>query len=84
MKFHIKKGSNVEVISGSEKGKKGVVLEVKKETLRVRIDGVKMMTKHTKEEGLKQIPGQIHYSNLKLVDAPTKKKAATKKASKNA
>jgi large subunit ribosomal protein L24 len=84
MKLKIRKGSTVEVITGSEKGKRGTVLEVKKDTMRVRVEGVRIQTKHTKEEGLKKMEGSIHYSNLKLVEAPVvaKKKAAKKTTTK--
>lgn len=82
MKLKIKKGATVEVISGSEKGKRGTVLEVSTSKMRVRIEGVKVMTKHTKEDGLQKKEGSIHYSNVKLVEAAAPKKKTAKKSTK--
>ncbi len=82
MKLKIKKGVTVEVITGSDKGKRGEVLDVKKETMRVRVQGVKIQTRHSKKDGLLKSEGYIHYSNVKLVDAPAKKKTE-KKATKS-
>ena len=84
MKLKIKKGAKVQVITGSSeiKGKTGTVLEVDPTRMRVRIQGLKILTKHTKQDGIVKTEGFVHYSNVKLVeDAPAKKKA-TKKASK--
>jgi len=81
MKLKIRKGATVEVISGSDKGKRGTVLDVNTTKMRVRIEGVKMMTKASKENGLEKKEGSIHYSNVKLVEAAAaapKKKAAKK------
>lgn len=82
MKLKIKKGATVEVISGSEKGKRGEVLDVNTTKMRVRVQGVKIMTKHTKEDGLQKKEGSIHYSNVKLVEAAAPKKKTAKKATK--
>lgn len=85
MKLKIRKGATVQVIAGAEKGKKGTVMEVDSRKLRIKIQGVKVMTHFDKKEGLQQREGFIDYSNVKLVEgpAPTKKpakKAASKKA----
>lgn len=82
MKLKIRKGSTVEVITGSEKGKRGEVLEVKPDTMRVRIQGVRIQTRHSKQDGLVKSEGFIHYSNVKLVEAAAKK-TASKKTSKS-
>ena len=47
-KIHIKKGDNVVVISGKDKGKKGKVLSVGVSKRTVIVEGVNMATKHTK------------------------------------
>jgi large subunit ribosomal protein L24 len=81
MKLNIRKGATVEVITGADKGKRGEVLDVKKATMRVRVQGVKMQTRHSKQDGLVKSEGYIHYSNVKLIEAAaatTKKKAAKK------
>lgn len=72
-KFHIKKGDQVQVISGVNKGEKGEVLEVHTKTYRAIIDGVNMVKKHTRPTennpgGINDIPSPIHISNLMLVD----------------
>lgn len=92
MKLKIKKGSTVQVISGAEKGKKGVVIAVDKNALRIKVQGVKVMTHFDKKDGLKNIEGFFDYSNVKLLEstpatkgkktaaAKTTKKTATKSA----
>jgi large subunit ribosomal protein L24 len=82
MKLKIKKGATVEVITGSEKGKRGEVLEVDSAKMRLRIQGVRVQTRHSKKDGLLKSEGYIHYSNAKLIEAPKSKKTA-KKASKS-
>lgn len=82
MKLKIKKGATVQVISGSEKGRSGKVLEVNTSKMRIRVEGVKMITKHTKEDGLQKKEGWIHYSNAKLTEAAAPKKKAAKKSTK--
>lgn len=82
MKLKIRKGATVEVISGAEKGKRGSVLHVDKERMRIRVQGVKVQTRHSKKDGLVKSEGYIHYSNVKLIEAPapTKKKSEKKSA----
>lgn len=83
MKLKIRKGATVEVITGSDKGKRGSVLEVDKNKMRVRVEGVRVQTKHSKQDGLVKKEGYLHYSNVKLIDAaPAPKKKAAKKATK--
>jgi large subunit ribosomal protein L24 len=84
MKLKIHKGATVEVITGSEKGKRGEVLDVKRDTMRVRVQGVKVLTKHTKQNGLVKTEGYIHYSNVKLVEAAAPKKKGKASKSKSA
>jgi large subunit ribosomal protein L24 len=83
MKLKIRKGATVKVITGSDKGKTGEVLEVNKETMRVRVQGVKMQTRHSKQNGLVKSEGFIHYSNVQLLEAPAAvKKTSSKKSTK--
>lgn len=81
-KLKIRKGATVEVITGAEKGKRGAVLDVNKTAMRVRIQGVKIQTRHSKKDGLLKSEGYIDYSNVKLIEAatPTKKKSEKKSA----
>lgn len=86
MKLKIRKGSKVEVTTGSDKGRQGTVLEVNPKTMRVRVEGVRIQTRHSKQNGLTKSEGYIDYSNVKLVEAAAAapKKKAAKKASKTA
>lgn len=83
MKLKIKKGATVQVISGSDKGKKGTVLAVDPTSMKIQIEGVKVQTHYDKKEGLLKKEGFIDYSNVKLVEAASKEtKKTSKKASK--
>ena len=84
-KYNIKKGDTVYVNAGNDKGKTGKVLEVLRDKDRVIVEGVNMVSKHTKPNSkapqggiLKQEAG-IHISNVQLMDAAGK---ATKVAHK--
>ncbi|MFA5324850.1 MAG: 50S ribosomal protein L24 [Bacteroidales bacterium] len=73
-KLHIKKGDVVFVNTGNDKGKTGKVLEVFTEKNRAIVEGVNMVSKHTKPNSkfpqggiIKQEAG-IHISNLQIVD----------------
>lgn len=72
-KLKIKKGDQVVVISGSNKGAKGEVIEIIRAENRVRVSGVNMRTKHTKPTqttpgGREKVEGSIHLSNVALAD----------------
>ena len=73
MKTHVKKGDNVEVIAGKNKGKRGVVLSVNAKKQTVTVEGARILKKATKpteadpEGGIKEIDGAIHISNVKKV-----------------
>jgi large subunit ribosomal protein L24 len=78
----IKKGDQVIVIAGRDKGKTGRVLEVMKDSERVVVEGVQRVKKHTKvgqsqrgarTGGIETIEAPIHISNVMLVDPETKK-----------
>lgn len=70
----IKKGDNVIVIAGNDKGKTGKVLEVITDKDRVIVEGVAMVSKHTKpnakapQGGIIKKEASIHVSNVNLVD----------------
>jgi len=73
-KLHIKKGDLVFVNAGNDRGKTGKVLEVITEDNRAIVEGIKMVSKHTKPNAkhpqggiIKQEAG-IHISNLQVVD----------------
>lgn len=79
MKLKIRKGAKVEVISGADKGRTGTVLAVDPTGMRVRIEGVRVQTKHSKQNGLVKSEGYIHYSNVKLLEEAAKTAGAAKK-----
>ena len=69
----IKKGNQVEVIAGKDKGKKGEVIEILRRDDKVKIKGVNIVKKHekvTKEKkgGIISKENYIHMSNLKNLD----------------
>lgn len=51
-KFHVKKGDEVVVIAGTQKGKRGRVIEVSTTRRRVLVEGIKMMKKHMRKSQL--------------------------------
>ena len=70
----IKKGDNVEVISGKDAGKRGRVLRVDRDRGRIVIEGVNMIKRHTRPNPQKKIQGgivereaAIHASNVMVV-----------------
>ena len=75
MKIHIKKGDIVKVIAGDSKGSQGKVLEVDVEKYRALVEGVNMVSKHTKANaknpngGIVKKEAPIHISNLMVIDA---------------
>ena len=80
-KFNIRKGDTVYVNAGNDKGKTGKVLEVVREKDRVIVEGVNMVSKHTKpnsqnpQGAIVKREASIHISNVQLMDAagkPTK------------
>ena len=73
-RLRIKKGDTVYVISGSYKGSKGRVLAAMPEERRVIVEGVNLVSKHTKpnaqhtQGGIIKQEAPIHVSNVMLVD----------------
>lgn len=87
MGVHVKKGDEVYILAGKNKGATGKVLEVHTKTGRVTVDGVNIVKKHTKprppaepEGGIKAKPAPIDASNVKLATKAKKKPAAKSKA----
>lgn len=56
----IKKGDTVKVIAGKDKDKEGKVIAVNKKDNKVLVEGVNMLTKHTKPSAANQNGGIIH------------------------
>ncbi|MBM3505173.1 MAG: 50S ribosomal protein L24 [Alphaproteobacteria bacterium] len=74
MSAKIRKGDNVIVLAGREKGKKGKVVTVDVKAGRATVQGVNMMKRHTKPQrnepqgGIREIEGSIALSNLAIED----------------
>ena len=81
-KFHVKKGDQVEVISGNHKGATGKVLQVLPKKKQVIIEGVRFIKKHTRKSqdrpqgAIVEREGPLHISNVKLVEKAAKKEKA--------
>lgn len=73
-KLHIKKGDTVYVNAGNDKGKTGKVLTVIPAKDRVIVEGVNVVSKHTKpnakqpQGGIVKQEAGIHVSNVQLID----------------
>ncbi len=79
MAARIKKGDNVVVITGADRGKRGEVLQVRPKDDRAVVKGVNIAKRHTKAQGMGKPGGiieqeaTIHLSNLMLIDPKTDK-----------
>jgi large subunit ribosomal protein L24 len=91
IKLHVKKGDNVEVISGNFRGSSGKILEILPRKQRVLIEGVRIIKRHLRKSQdnpqgkIAEREGPIHISSVRLLERgekATKKKAAEPKAKK--
>jgi large subunit ribosomal protein L24 len=78
IKMKIKKGDNVVVITGRDKGKTGTVLRVLPKESRVLVQGINVVKRHTRpsagqQGGIMEKELSIHVSNVALVDPETSK-----------
>ena len=78
IKFKIKKGDKVIVITGRDKGRTGEVLRVLRTRNRVLVQGVNMVKRHTKQSaatpgGIIEQEAAIHISNVAHIDPKTSK-----------
>jgi large subunit ribosomal protein L24 len=73
IKLHVKKGDQVKVLSGDDKGKTGKVLKVYPEKHRALVEGVNLVTKHVKPNAqntsgkIEKLEAPVHVSNLMVV-----------------
>ena len=85
MKQKLKVGDEVLVITGSDKGRQGVVLGFDPSQQKVRVKNVRMQTHFDKKEGIQKREGLIDRSNVKRVkEAPAQKKPTAKKKKSSA
>ena len=77
--MNLKKGVQVKIISGKDKGKTGEILEIDRKFERVKVKSINMIKKHlkpTKENkgGIISKESFIHQSNIKNIDIKKKDK----------
>ncbi len=77
--MNLKKGTQVKILSGKDKGKTGEILEINKRLNKIKVKSINMIKKHlkpTKENkgGIVSKENFIHQSNVKSVDASKKAK----------
>ncbi len=77
-KFKIKKGDQVIVITGREKGKTGEVTEVRPSENRVLVQGINMVSKHVRASqsgpgGIEKREAPLHISNVAHIDPDSSK-----------
>jgi len=69
-KFHVKKGDDVVVIAGTEKGKRGKIIEINRGKQRAIVEGIKLIKRHTRKNqnnpqgAIIEREGTVHISNL--------------------
>lgn len=92
MKLHVKKGDEVVVLAGKEKGKRGKIIAVMTAKQRVIIEGVQMIKRHTRKSqqhpqgAIVEREGSIHVSNVMVAtnfDARATKRGVTPAATTN-
>ena len=78
-KFHVKRGDTVYVNTGEYKGQQGRVLEIIKKDEKAIVEGINMVSKHTKpnaqypQGGIIKKEAPIHISNLMIMDGSSGK-----------
>ena len=77
--MHLKKGNQVKILSGKDKGKTGEILEINRKLEKVKIKSISMVKKHTKptkenKGGIISKESFIHQSNVKNIDTKKKEK----------
>ncbi len=89
MSFHVKKGEEVVVIAGADKGKRGKVIAVAMKKHRVLVEGVRMTKRHMRKSqqhpqgAIVEREGAIHVSNVmkaEVFDARSAKRGGTEAA----
>ena len=74
-KLHIKKGDTVKILAGADNGKSGKVISVDLGKGRAFVEGINMVSKHTKpsaanpQGGILKQEASVHISNLMVVDS---------------
>jgi large subunit ribosomal protein L24 len=85
VKFHVKRGDSVQVISGNHRGSSGRILKVIPEKAQIVIEGVRLIKKHQRKTqdnpsgAIIEREGPIHISNVKLLERGSSEKDKTRK-----
>jgi large subunit ribosomal protein L24 len=82
--MNLKKGVQVKILCGKDKGKTGEILEINRRLEKVKVKSINMIKRHTKptkenKGGIISKESFIHQSNIKNIDLKKEKKAAGKK-----
>ena len=80
----LKKGAQVKIISGKDKGKTGEILEINRRLNKIKIKSISMIKRHTKptkenKGGIISKESFIHQSNVRNIDIKKKVKQVGKK-----
>ena len=83
MKCHVKKGDEVVVLAGKEKGKRGKIIAVSPKKQRVIVEGLQLIKRHTRKSqehpqgAIVEREGTIHLSNVRKAEHVEQPEAAT-------
>ena len=86
LRFHVKKGDEVQVISGNHRGARGKILQVLPKKQQVLIEGVRLIKKSVRKSqdnpngAIVTREGPVHISNVKIVEATRPKRTKKVKA----
>ena len=80
----LKKGTQVKIISGKDKGKTGEILEISRKLNKIKVKSIGMIKRHTKptkenKGGIISKESFIHQSNIKNIDIKKKEKKTVSK-----
>ena len=80
----LKKGIQVKIIAGKDKGKTGEILEINRKLNKIKVKSINMIKRHTKptkenKGGIVSKESFIHQSNIKNIDSLKKTKKAIEK-----
>ena len=80
----LKKGNQVKIITGKDKGKTGEILEINKRLSKIKIKSINMIKRHTKptkenKGGIISKESFIHQSNVKNIDLKKEEKKGVSK-----
>ena len=80
----LKKGNQVKIVTGKDKGKTGEILEIDRKLNKIKIKSINMIKRHTKptkenKGGIISKESFIHQSNVKNIDTKKNEKKVVKK-----